>query len=113
MPGEYVSPEGCILLAMYDEQPVGCVALRKIDENICEMKRLYVKSDFKGKRIGKSLAAAIIEEGQKIGYQYIRLDTLSTMKSAISLYHSLGFYSIKPYRFNPIEGTKYMELKLT
>nr|WP_278431073.1 GNAT family N-acetyltransferase [Brevibacillus laterosporus] len=111
IPGEYASPEGCILLAMYDEQPAGCVAFRKIDEKTCEMKRLYVKPDFKGKGIGRDLASAIIEEAKNIGYRYIRLDTLPTMKPAISLYHSLGFYSIRPYRFNPVQGTKYMELK--
>ncbi|MBG9789148.1 GNAT family N-acetyltransferase [Brevibacillus laterosporus] len=111
IPGEYASPEGCILLAMYDEQPAGCVALRKIDEKTCEMKRLYVKPDLKGKGIGRDLALAIIEEAKNIGYRYIRLDTLPSMKPAISLYHSLGFYSIEPYRFNPVQGTKYMELK--
>ncbi|WP_258074460.1 GNAT family N-acetyltransferase [Brevibacillus laterosporus] len=84
IPGEYASPEGCILLAMYDEHPAGCVALRKIDEKTCEMKRLYVKPDFKGKGIGRDLASAIIEEAKNIGYRYIRLDTLPTMKPAIS-----------------------------
>jgi ribosomal protein S18 acetylase RimI-like enzyme len=113
IPGEYALPEGCILLAMYEEQAVGCVALRKIDENICEMKRLYVKPDFKGKGIGRNLASAIIKEAKNRGYRFMRLDTLPTMKQAISLYRSLGFYSIEPYRFNPIEGAMYMELNLT
>jgi ribosomal protein S18 acetylase RimI-like enzyme len=113
IPGEYAPPEGCILLAMYRDQSAGCVALRKIDENICEMKRLFVKPDFKGKGIGRDLASSIIEEAITRGYHFMRLDTLPTMEQAISLYRSLGFYSIEPYRFNPIEGTMYMELKLT
>ncbi|WP_312112068.1 GNAT family N-acetyltransferase [Brevibacillus reuszeri] len=112
LPGEYAEPEGCILLATYQEQTAGCVALRKIDEDVCEMKRLYVKLNYKGKGIGRELASSIIEEAKKRGYSYIRLDTLPTMGQAISLYSSLGFYEIEPYRFNPIQGTKYLELGL-
>lgn len=109
---EYGAPEGCLLLAKDDNQFLGCVALRKIDDGICEMKRLFVKPEAKGKGIGKLLATSIIEEGKALGYRKMRLDTLPAMKPAISLYKSLGFYEIEPYTFNPIEGAIYMELDL-
>lgn len=112
IPGEYAPLDGCILLALDNEQPAGCVALRKIDEQVCEMKRLYVKPEWKGRGVGKKLALAIIDEAKFRGYSFIRLDTLPTMEQAIQLYRSLEFYPIEPYRFNPIEGTLYMEKQL-
>jgi ribosomal protein S18 acetylase RimI-like enzyme len=112
LPGDYSPPKGCLLLAIYDEKVVGCVALRPITDTICEMKRLYVKPEFRGKGIGRKLATEIIEEARKIGYKYMRLDTIPSMKEAISLYYSLGFKEIDPYRYNPIEGAMFMELKL-
>ncbi|MFI8710317.1 GNAT family N-acetyltransferase [Brevibacillus brevis] len=112
IPGEYAPPDGCILVALDNEQPAGCVALRKIDEQVCEMKRLYVKPEWKGIGVGKKLALAIIDEAKIRGYSFIRLDTLPTMEQAIQLYRSLEFYPIEPYRFNPIEGTLYMEKQL-
>lgn len=112
IPGEYAPPDGCILLALDNEQPAGCVALRKIDEQVCEMKRLYVKPEWKGRGVGKKLALSIIDEAKIRGYSFIRLDTLPTMEQAIQLYRSLEFYPIEPYRFNPIEGTLYMEKQL-
>ncbi|MGG0178385.1 GNAT family N-acetyltransferase [Gottfriedia acidiceleris] len=112
IPGKYESPEGCILVAMHEGQPAGCVALRKIDKDICEMKRLYVKPNLNGKGTGRALASSIIKEAKQLDYHFMRLDTLSKMKPAISLYESLGFYRIEPYRFNPIEGALYLELDL-
>jgi ribosomal protein S18 acetylase RimI-like enzyme len=112
LPGDYASPEGCILLANYDTKIAGCVALRKMDENICEMKRLYVRKAFRGKGIGKKLSVAIIEKARDMGYKSMRLDTVPAMKEAITLYQSLGFKEIEPYRYNPIEGAKFMELKI-
>lgn len=112
LPGKYGSPDGALILALVDGKEAGCVALRKITEDICEMKRLYVRDSYRGLGIGKALANIIIETAVKMNYQYIRLDTLPTMKSAQALYTSLGFYDIAPYVYNPIEKTRFMELKL-
>lgn len=112
LPADYASPEGRLLLAIYKEQAVGCVALRKLETGICEMKRLYVKPQFQNLKIGKSLAEAVIAEAKKIGYSLMRLDTVPAMARARTLYESLGFQEIPPYRYNPIIGTVFMELTL-
>ncbi len=112
LPRDYVSPEGGILLAYYKSKLAGCVALRKFENNICEMKRLFVRTEFRGKGIGKILSEQIIDKARRIGYKIMRLDTLSFMKEAINLYLSLGFKEIKSYHYNPFEDAKYFELKL-
>ncbi len=112
LPGKYAPPDGVIILATVNAQVAGCVALRKIENRICEMKRLYVRDMYRGLRIGKGLIEAIISEARILNYDYMRLDTLSTMEKAQSLYRSLGFYEILPYIFNPIQDAKFMELKL-
>jgi ribosomal protein S18 acetylase RimI-like enzyme len=113
LPGDYAPPEGCLFVAYYDDDPAGCVALRKSENGICEMKRLYVVSNFQGKGIGKSLIDRVIEEAKNLGYAKMRLDTLPQMASAQKLYRRLGFKEIGPYRYNPVEGTVFMELALT
>jgi putative acetyltransferase len=109
LPGRYSSPEGALLLAFVDSQLAGCVALRWFDYNTCEMKRLYVRPDFRGLGLGRKLALAVIDEATQIGYAKMRLDTLPSMVEAIAMYKTLGFAEIGPYRFNPVEGAIYME----
>ncbi len=112
LPGEYAPPLGCLLLAYYKGKAAGCAALRNMSNGVCEVKRMYVRPEFRGKGIGKKLALTTIKEAYRMGYKFMRLDTLSSMKEAIALYHSLGFKDIKPYRYNPIAGAVFMELAL-
>ncbi len=110
LPGRYAPPDGALFLAHHDGHPVGCVALRRIGEGICEMKRLFVRPAARGQGIGRALAEAIIEEARRIGYKRMRLDTV--LEPAKSLYQSLGFREIPPYQDVPIEGVVFMELEL-
>ena len=112
LPGEYGSPGGCLLLALWKGQVAGCVALRKFRPGICEMKRLYTKPQFRGLGIGRALCEEVIGWARRLGYERMRLDTLPSMEEAKGLYGSLGFREIEPYRFNPVEGASFMELTL-
>ncbi len=113
LPGDYAPPDGRLLLAEYDGQLAGCVALHRLDATSGEMKRLYIRPDFRGLRLGRTLAERIVSEAASIGFQRIRLDTVAgVMDDAIALYRRLGFREIEPYRQNPIAGALYMEKEL-
>jgi len=109
LPGDYASPRGTLLLATWNSQAAGCVGLRPLSDSIAEMKRLYVKPDFQGRGVGRCLAEAIVEQARQKGYGKMRLDTVPSMKAAITMYRSLGFYEIPSYRDNPVSGTSYLE----
>lgn len=113
LPGEYVPPSGRLFLAIENDQIAGCVAVRKIADDTCEMKRLYVRPAFRGLGLGGKLVDTVIDAGRAIAYQRMRLDTLpGKMDQAIAMYRSLGFKNIKPYYDNPVAGAAFMELEL-
>jgi len=108
LPGDYTPPRGRLLIA----EGAGCVALRAIDDEICEMKRLYVCPEHRGTGLGRRLVHAIIDEALGIGYRRMRLDTMPKMDSAQRLYASFGFREIAAYRYNPEPGARFLELDL-
>lgn len=110
---KYGLPNGRIYLAYLDQAIVGCVALRRIDEDFCEMKRLYVKPGNRGKHIGRYLVEQIISDAREIGYKHIRLDTFPFMSSAILLYRRYGFYHVERYNNNPATTAVFMQLDLS
>lgn len=111
-PDIYKEPEGTFLVAKDGDIVIGCVGIKKIEDSVCEMKRLYVKDDYKGEGIGRALVENILSEARKKGYQKIRLDTLKRMERALGLYEKYGFYYIGQYVENPIEDALFMEKTL-
>jgi ribosomal protein S18 acetylase RimI-like enzyme len=113
LPGKYTPPDGCLLLARFHEQNVGCIALRAIEPGIAELKRLFVQAAFRGRGIGKSLIEHALGFARHAGYRAVRLDTLREMNAAVALYTASGFKEIPPYNAGGVEGIQYFELKLS
>ena len=114
LPGYYAPPKGALLLAEIGGEAMGCVAVRPLHATtFCEMKRLYVRDKARGTGAGRALAAAAIDEGKRMGFTAMRLDTLSTMAAALSLYRALGFKEIPAYYETPVESTVFMHKDLT
>lgn len=113
LPGDYAPPRGRLLLAREYDQLVGCIALRPLGSTTCEMKRLFVRPEYRHKGLGRILVEAIIKEARQIGYTHMRLDTLpGRMDRAIALYRSTGFVEIPSYYENPVDSATFMELDL-
>ena len=109
---KYGLPYGRLYIAYINNQAAGCIALRQMSDTECEMKRLYVRPEYRGKQIGKALVEIIINDAKKIGYQSMLLDTIPALKTAIDLYENMGFYKIPPYNNSPVEKTVFMKLDL-
>ncbi|HVN75480.1 MAG TPA: GNAT family N-acetyltransferase [Thermoanaerobaculaceae bacterium] len=112
LPGEYAPPRGALLLANCGGRLAGCVALRPLSDDACEMRRLFVRHQFRGKGVGKRLALAVIETARDGGYRAVRLNLAPWMEEAIVIYRTLGFRPIEPYRPDHVNGLVFMELPL-
>jgi len=112
LPGKYARPDGDLLIGLAGNRILGCVAVRRLDEGVCEMKRLYVRPEARGTGLGRRLAQQIIEIARELGYSMMRLDTLDRLTKAMSLYETLGFRRTAPYYENPLQGVVYWELTL-
>ena len=112
LPGSYALPQGRLYLADCNGQLAGCVALQPYETSLCEMKRLFVRPAFQGKRIGRALSEQVIADAREIGYQAMLLDTMGFLSDSIALYRKLGFEQIDPYRHNPLHDAMFFRLKL-
>ncbi|MHC5352621.1 GNAT family N-acetyltransferase [Myroides sp. LJL115] len=112
LPGEYQNPNGALYIAFLQDVPVGCIALRPLNQNDCEMKRLFVKPNYRGYKIGKLLCLELIEFAKNKGYDHMYLDTLDILDAAVQLYLSLGFKPTKPYYPTPLENTLFFKYDL-
>jgi len=112
LPGDYAPPRGALLVARVEGEAMGCIALRPLTDDTCEMKRLFVLPAARGTGLGRRLAAAIVSEARRLGYVRMRLDTTPGMETAQALYEELGFTETAPYTHNPVAGTRFLELEL-
>ena len=112
LPGKYSTPDGMLLIAHYNEKPAGCMAYRRFDSTACEMKRLYVRPEFRGKKIGVSLVEQCLAAAKAVGYKRMLLDTLETLDKSVAIYRRQGFRETLPYYPNPYPGVLYFELNL-
>ena len=112
LPGDYAPPGGLLIVAVWDGNPAGCVALRPFDGKTCEMKRMYVRPEFRGHGLGRAIAERAVAEARRIGYEKMRLDTVASLKEANRMYEGMGFREIAPYRHNPRPDARYFELTL-
>jgi putative acetyltransferase len=112
LPGRYAPPRGALLIARVDGEPIGCVGLRPLDEETCELKRLFVRLVHRGDGTGLRLLEEAVAEARRLGYLRLRLDTIPGMERAQALYERFGFREIAPYTENPVAGTRFLELEL-
>jgi ribosomal protein S18 acetylase RimI-like enzyme len=113
LPGKYAAPRGRLFLAEVDGKTAGCIAMRPLEDGVCEMKRLYVRPEYRGLKLGRKLSEIVIAGAKEIGFHAMRLDTVEDkMQSAVALYRTLGFYEIGAYTANPMAGAKFMQLDL-
>ena len=112
LPGKYLPPDGRLYLIYLEGKLAGCIALRRFDETRCEMKRLFVRPQFRGLRLGQILAQRIIDDAKAIGYQAMVLDTLKSLESAVTMYRRMGFEEVAPYYDNPLNDVLYFQLTL-
>jgi ribosomal protein S18 acetylase RimI-like enzyme len=113
LPGRYAPPSGCLLLAMQGDRPAGCVAMQDLGDGTCEMKRLYVAPESRGRGVGRLLVEDVLRRAERAGYRRMILDTVPEMAAAIALYRSFGFVDTAPYWQSPVEKTVYMEKELS
>jgi putative acetyltransferase len=112
LPGDYVPPAGRLALALVDGQPAGCAALRRFDAERCEFKRLFVRSQFRGMRLGRELLAWIVAEARVLGYRQLVCDTMPAMADALAMYERAGFERTAPYSDHPTPGAIFLRLVL-
>lgn len=112
LPGKYAPPSGALLIGLTENRAIGCVGVRRLNDGVCEMKRLFVRPEARGTGVGRQLAKEIIAVARALGYELMRLDTLDRLTEAMRLYEALGFQRIQSYYANPLPGVVYWELQL-